>query len=270
MPGRPNAAVCAQRSVRPGHRFAKEKMPHPHDAPPLDLDERGADRDGQPQRSSMRLFMQLTVFECADDLRPPSAAGAIAEAISGTPVGALVYDDVNNPRGLGLLVWTTSPADLVESVRPALLDAAPRGLRVRPEMSMLGRTYSTGFEPNLDYWILKRPAETVMNPAWPWAVWYPLRRKGAFEALDRKTKGEIMREHGGIGRAYGEADLAHDVRLACHGLDSGDNEFVIGLIGKDLYPLSHVVQAMRSTRQTSEFVEKMGPFFVGRVAWRKP
>jgi chlorite dismutase len=60
------------------------------------------------------------------------------------------------------------------------------------------------------------------------------------------------------------------VRLACHGLDANDNEFVIGLIGKALHPLSHVVQAMRSTRQTAEFIEQMGPFFVGRAVFRSP
>jgi len=43
---------------------------------------------------------------------------------------------------------------------------------------------------------------------------------------------------------------------------------VIGLIGNTLHPLSHVVQTMRRTRQTSEFMEKMGPFFVGRVVAR--
>jgi len=77
-----------------------------------------------------------------------------------------------------------------------------------------------------------------------------------------------LREHGTIGRAYGAQDLAHDVRLACHGLDAHDNEFVIGLVGKELHPLSHIVQSMRKTRQTSEFINQMGPFFVGRVAWR--
>jgi chlorite dismutase len=39
--------------------------------------------------------------------------------------------------------------------------------------------------------------------------------------------------------AYGAQELAHDVRLACHGLDAGDNEFVIGLVGRELHPLSH-------------------------------
>ena len=63
-------------------------------------------------------------------------------------------------------------------------------------------------------------------------------------------------------------DQEHDIRLACHGIDADDNEFVIGLVGKELHPLSHLVQTMRKTRQTSEFIAKMGPFFVGHVAHR--
>ena len=59
-----------------------------------------------------------------------------------------------------------------------------------------------------------------------------------------------------------------NVRLACHGIDTNDNEFVIGLVGKELHPLSHLVQRMRRTRQTSEFMQQMGPFFVGRALWR--
>jgi len=43
---------------------------------------------------------------------------------------------------------------------------------------------------------------------------------------------------------------------------------VIGLVGRDLHPLSHLVQAMRKTRQTSEFIAKMGPFFVGYAQYR--
>jgi chlorite dismutase len=71
-----------------------------------------------------------------------------------------------------------------------------------------------------------------------------------------------------IGHAYGQQELASDIRLACHGLDAKDNEFVIGLVGDRLHPLSHLVQAMRKTRQTSEFIVQMGPFFVGRVLHR--
>jgi chlorite dismutase len=108
----------------------------------------------------------------------------------------------------------------------------------------------------------------VLNDAWPWAIWYPLRRSGAFSRLEGREQGDILREHATIGRAYGAQDLAHDIRLACHGLDACDNEFVIGLVGRELHPLSHIVQAMRKTRQTSEYISQMGPFFVGRASAR--
>ena len=70
------------------------------------------------------------------------------------------------------------------------------------------------------------------------------------------------------GHAFGEAGYAHDVRLACHGIDKNDNDFVIGLIGKELYPLSKCVEAMRRTRQTSRYMEQMGPFLVGKAVWQ--
>ena len=73
-----------------------------------------------------------------------------------------------------------------------------------------------------------------------------------------------------IGRSYAEEDLAHDIRLACHGIDTHDNEFVIGLVGKDLHPLSHLVQTMRKTKQTSQYIQSMGPFFVGFSVWQSP
>jgi chlorite dismutase len=44
---------------------------------------------------------------------------------------------------------------------------------------------------------------------------------------------------------------------------------VIGLVAKELHPLSHLVQRMRKTQQTSEYIQQMGPFFVGYAVWRK-
>jgi len=140
----------------------------------------------------------------------------------------------------------------------------------RPELAMLGRTYSSGFEADLDEWLLRRPRRTALNPAWPWGIWYPLRRTGAFSRLSPQEQGGVVREHAVLGRAYGEADLAHDIRLACHGLDVHDNDFVIGLVGGDLHPLSHLVQTMRRTVQTSQYLQSLGPFFVGHALWQSP
>ena len=215
-----------------------------------------------------RLFMQLTVYESDKSLTPADALKNLGAALKRRNVPSVVYEDVNNPHGLGVLSWSEDPLDFATKLRPVFGDPEASRLTLLREYSMLGRTYSTGYETDLEYWLLRRPRETVLNEAWPWAVWYPLRRSGAFERLDPREKGAVLREHGTIGKAYGAQDLAHDVRLASHGLDANDNEFVIGLIGKELHPLSHVVQAMRATRQTSEYITQMGPFFVGRAAFR--
>jgi chlorite dismutase len=240
---------------------------HGSESAPLDLRERGAPRDGQPQMLDGRLFMQLLVFSVAATPGPLESVRRLGAALAGAHIGAVIYEDVNDPLGIGVLSFSEQPLDFVTKLRP-LLGAPELGLSLRPEFTMLGRSYSSGYEQDLEYWLLKRPRETVLNEAWPWAVWYPLRRSGAFARLEPREQGAILREHGTIGRTYGSADLAHDVRLACHGLDAKDNEFLIGLVGKDLYPLSHVVQSMRTTRQTAEFISQMGPFFVGRAVYR--
>lgn len=232
--------------------------------PKIDIDEHGLDRDGSPTVSDRRLFMQLYVFGgCRNEAE-------LTEVLKGAGAEAVLYKDMNDPQGVGLLTMSEDPTFFVTTLRDLLSEDPFMMLDFRPELTMLGRSYSSGFEPDLETWLLDKPRRTVRNPDWPWAIWYPLRRTGAFAALPENDQKSILREHGGIGRRYGEEDLAHDVRLACHGLDAMDNEFVIGLIGKDLYPLSHCVQAMRKTRQTSLFIQSMGPFFIGYAVWQSP
>jgi chlorite dismutase len=176
--------------------------------------------------------------------------------------------DAQSPRGIGLLVWDEDPARIVTHVRQVMNADGVAQCAPREGWSMMGRTYGTGHEPDLEWSLLRRPVENVLNEAHAWHVWYPLRRTAEFARLDPHDQSQILREHAQIGMAYGAQELAHDVRLACHGLDAADNEFVIGLVGRSLHPLSHLVQAMRKTRQTSEYIAKMGPFFVGHVAHR--
>ena len=95
-----------------------------------------------------------------------------------------------------------------------------------------------------------------------------IRRSGLFERQSREDQRKMLAEHGGIGHAYGKAGFATDIRLAGHGLNKNDSDFIVGLLGENLFPLSALVQHMRRTRQTSEFIEKMGPFFVGRAVWQ--
>ena len=225
-----------------------------------DVLEHGANQ----QTSNRRLYMQLQVFGHCTDI------GRLIASLQQHQVQGALYQDVNDPRGVGLLTMHEDPTFFVTALRN-LVNADPfRDLSQKLEFTMIGRSYSSGYESDLEDWLLHRPRRTVLNPAWPWAIWYPLRRTGSFAKLSPQEQGSVLREHGTIGRAYGDADLAHDIRLACHGLDSHDNDFLIGLIGKDLQPLSHVVQTMRKTRQTSEFIQSLGPFFVAHACWQSP
>lgn len=232
-----------------------------------------------------RLFMQLQAFTAppdystpkptADSAPTPTAATlqrdtsttALQESLQNLGLPAVLYDDLHDPRGVGVLTMSQDPADLVGPWRDLLQQEPWAGLTLKPGYTMTGRTYSLGYERDLDETLLHRPARHALHPDWPWAVWYPLRRKPAFERLPRDERMAILKEHGTIGMGFGAADLAHDVRLACHGLDPRDNDFVVGLMGQDLAPLSKLVQRMRATQQTSQWLESLGPFFVGRKVW---
>jgi hypothetical protein len=233
--------------------------------PTIDVAEYGGKRDGVRQSLDRRLFMQLLVFEAAPRPAADSVARDLADRFRQARVPVVVYADAMDPGSLGVLTWSQDSAHFVQAVRPLLQHEA---LVPRRDYAMLGRTYATGHEPDLEHALLRRAVENVLREDHRWHVWYPLRRSGEFARLEPHEQGQILREHAQIGMAYGAQEFAHDVRLACHGLDAGDNEFVIGLVGRELHPLSHLVQAMRKTRQTSEFIAKMGPFFVGYVLHR--
>ena len=234
---------------------------------PPDIFEKGGMKEGQPQRLNQRLFMQFLAFGGAPG---NDVTRALAQAVESAGLPGVVYEDVNDPRGVGLLTFSEDPAFFLDRVRP-MLNAQPfASLVQKPEYTMLGRTYALGYEPDLADVLLQRPRRTVLNPEWKWAVFYPLRRSGRFAQLPPDEQRVILAEHGAIGMSYGAADLAHDIRLDCRGLDKEDNDFVIGLIGKDLFPLSHIVQSMRKTQQTSLYLEHLGPFFVGRAIWQSP
>jgi chlorite dismutase len=237
--------------------------------PEIDVVEYGGKRDGVRQSMDRRLFMQLLVFDIPPAGRPTDeTAMHLAQVLGQRRIPAVVYADTMSPRGLGLLTWNEDPSHFVVAVRPLFNHESLASVLLRDRFAMIGRTYATGHEPDLEHALLRRAVENVMNEASRWHVWYPLRRTAAFARLEPHEQSQILREHAQIGMAYGAQDLAHDIRLACYGLDADDNEFVIGLVGRDLHRLSHLVQAMRKTRQTSEFIAKMGPFFVGHVLHR--
>src|SRR6266542_1165450 len=212
---------------------------------PPDISEKGGMKDGRQQRSDQRLFMQFFAFGGCEQSRP------LIEALEPSGIAGALYEDVNDPRGVGLLTLDEDPDFFLDRVRPLLNGPVFRPLVQKPEYTMLGRTYAIGYEPDLVDVLLHR-----------------LRRSGRFTQLAADEQRTILAEHGAIGMSFGVADYAHDIRLACHGLDKDDNDFVVGLIGKELYPLSAIVHTMRKTQQTSLYLERLGPFFVGRAVWQ--
>ena len=228
----------------------------------LDLSEKGKDEAGQPISLDRRLFMQFLAFGNCRNI------GALLEALDGAEIEAVLYADINDPYGVGLLTMSETPDYFVTTLREFLNCPPFVHLIPKPEYTMLGRTYTIGYESDLEETLIHRPRRKVLDPVWSWAIWYPLRRVKTFETLPEKEQQIVLREHGGIGFTFGRAGYATDIRLACHGLDKNDNDFVIAILGHDLYPCSAVVQAMRKTKQTSHYLESLGPFFIGKAVWQ--
>jgi chlorite dismutase len=223
-----------------------------------------AEHGARGATSDRRLFMQFRAYGDCDSI------DAAVDAMKSASIEGVVYEDVNDPFGLGVLGISEDPAFFVGPWRDLLRSEPFAMLDAKHELTMLGRTYAIGYEADLDQTLIHRPRHTALNPDWTWALWYPLRRRGSFTQLPDDEQREILAEHGRIGMAFGSADYAHDIRLLCHGLDREDNDFVVGLVGRELYPLSAVVQTMRKTKQTSTYLERLGPFFVGHVLWQSP
>src|SRR6185436_10973367 len=117
----------------------------------------------------------------------------------------VLYHDVGDPYGVALLLFQENPDFFVTEARALLQTAEFAALTPKPELTMLGRTYALGHEPDLEHWLVERSRRSVLEPEWPWAVWYPLRRTGAFNALPPEEQTPILREHGRIGHSFGEA-----------------------------------------------------------------
>jgi chlorite dismutase len=230
---------------------------------PLDLSEKGRNRQGEPVSLNRRLFMQLIAYgDCAD-------TGYLLEFLDESGLNGVLYADLNDPQGIAFLTFHEEPDYFITDVRHVLNRVPFVSLTPRPEYTMFGRTYAIGYERPLDHYLLELPRQKVCNPEWPWAIWYPLRRQGSFNRLSQDEQFAMLREHGAIGRKFGAGDLGYDIRLACFGLDKQDNDFIVGLVGPELFPLSAIVQSMRGTQQTANYMEKMGPFFVGKVIWQR-
>jgi chlorite dismutase len=229
-----------------------------------DVMEHGKTPEGGELTSNRRLSMQLFTFTGCNDPAP------LIDFLTSRSWDSVLYQDSADPWGVGLLLMHTDPSFFTDEVYPVLRSSPFSELTPREDGTLFARAYSIGYEQDLESTLVTRPRSRALNPEYPWAVWYPLRRTGEFAKLPKREKMKILGEHGTIGRAWGEAGYAHDIRLACFGMDRADNDFVVALVGPELLPLSKIVEIMRGTVQTSTYIEKLGPFFVGKAIYQSP
>ncbi len=222
----------------------------------LDLSEKGSGGESLDRR----LFVQFLGFGGID----PVLESLLVRDLENSSLTAVLYSDINDYKGAGLLTMSEDPEFFVTELRQFLSDSSFAVLKPKPEHTMLGRTYSLGYEKDLERTLISGPMQKIFDPELEWAIWYPLRRAKAFETLTHEEQRAVLGEHGKIGFQFGDAGYARDIRLASHGLDKNDNDFVIGILGKELYPLSALVERMRKTQQTSRYLESLGPFFIGK------
>ena len=228
---------------------------------PLDLSEKGMSH-GEVTSLDRRLFMKFTAFGACLNARDA------ADALEAAGIEGALYVDANDPAGIGVMAAHEDPGHFVGRLRTVFQNPPFHRFEHKPEFDMLGRSYSIGYEPDLEDTLLIKPRQKLLNPEFAWAVWYPLQRSKKFQTLPADHQRRILAEHGTLAKRYGVAGYAADIRLACHGLDRNDNDFIIGLVGPELHPLSAVVQEMRKTEQTSQYLDSLGPFFVGKAFWQ--
>ena len=83
-------------------------------------------KNGQPQRCDKRLFMQLLAFTGLSDVR------LLAAAIARAAIAGVLYEDVNDPRGVALLTLSEDPGFFIDRVRP-LLDLREQVISFDPQ-----------------------------------------------------------------------------------------------------------------------------------------
>src|ERR1700741_1383582 len=100
---------------------------------PPDISEKGGLKNGQPQRSDDRLFMQLLAFGGCTDPAP------LVSLLDRSGISGVLYEDVNDPRGGALLPFSQDLGVFLDGVRPLLNEPAFASLSQKPEYTMLGR-----------------------------------------------------------------------------------------------------------------------------------
>ena len=133
----------------------------PQDAAKLDLSEKGKGPDGHPISLDRRLFMQFLAFgHCRH-------TASLMDALEQSKLEAVLYADINDPQGVGLLTFHENPDYFVTVLREFLTQPPFSELTPKPEYTMFGRTYALGYEPAAAPAArIKKKATRVKVPVW--------------------------------------------------------------------------------------------------------
>ena len=230
----------------------------------LSLAERGKTAEGAPQSLDRRLFVQLLAYTGCPDAAP------LAEAADQAGVGGVVYESAQDPQGVAVALFHEDPAFFVEDGRRLHTSAPFRDLAPLPALTMLGRTYSIGYEQDLLGTLVARPVKTMTNPdvvvgrVVPAPAERPV-RAGAARGAAADAHGARRDRPGVRGRRPTPTTSASRAT----GWTRTTTDFVAGLVGKSLFPLSKPSSSgcgRRARRPSSS--SRLGPFFAGRAVWQ--
>ena len=111
-----------------------------------EIQERSVSQEGTRQTLSKRLFMQLQVYgNCRD-------TGGLVEPVKRSGLECVLYQDVNDPRGIGILSMSEDPAVFVSRLKSLLTTGPFQECQPKPDFTMLGRSYAVGYEQDLEDW----------------------------------------------------------------------------------------------------------------------
>ena len=109
----------------------------------IDLSEKGRGPEGKPVSLDRRLFMQFMAFRNAN-----------LEFLTGeferVSAQAVIYQDLNDAKGIGVMVYCEDPGYIVDQIHPILNHERLGEMEYREEFTMIGRTYSIGYEADLE------------------------------------------------------------------------------------------------------------------------
>ena len=109
----------------------------------LDISEKGRNKDGTPISINRRLYMQFLAFGGSDN------DDSLTRDLKSAEFDSVLYSDINDPSGVGLLTLNESADFFTNELRQFLRKSSFRTLIHKLAYTMLGRTYSFGYESDL-------------------------------------------------------------------------------------------------------------------------